>query len=64
MSTDILDKTYKTSDNRLLFVYVDSFIPDRLEIRLGNIGRFPFYDENKCRRKLRNFIKELNAEEI
>lgn len=62
---DVLDQTFRTSDGRILFVYSDPFL-GRLEIRLGNIGRFPFSFENegKCRSKFKRFIKDLDAVQV
>ena len=47
MTTSILDKTFRTSDGRLLFVTSNtSSNSDNLIIVLGNIGRFPFEGKN------------------
>lgn len=69
--TSILDKTFQTSDGRLLFVKYDSFSNiDTLIIVLGNTVREPFKGNDwdklkqKCTRRLKWFIKELDAKEI
>lgn len=70
-NSEILDKTFQTSDGRLLFVKYDSFSNiDTLIIVLGNTVREPFkgkdWDKIKqaCTHRLKWFIKELDAKEI